>query len=103
MNMIGDMGRYTQYQVAQSIPIAAANEGGGLAGAGVGLGAGMMMGQQMMNAQQTMNPQPPPGVAPGAAPQAPASGGAGTKFCINCGHSIPRAARFCADCGSAQQ
>jgi membrane protease subunit (stomatin/prohibitin family) len=112
MNMIGDMGRYTQYQVAQSIPIAAGNEGGGFAGAGVGLGAGMMMGQQMMNAQQMMNPQqpyspPPPPSAPGpipqAGPQAPAAAGAGTKFCINCGHSIPRAARFCADCGSAQQ
>src|SRR6185312_13390651 len=32
MGMVGDMGRYTQYQVAQSIPIAAANEGGGGAG-----------------------------------------------------------------------
>jgi membrane protease subunit (stomatin/prohibitin family) len=112
MNMIGDMGRYTQYQVAQSIPIAAGNEGGGFAGAGVGLGAGMMMGQQMMNAQQMMNPQqpyspppPPAGAqsgAPGAAPPA-AAGGAGTKFCMNCGHSIPKAAHFCADCGSAQQ
>jgi membrane protease subunit (stomatin/prohibitin family) len=50
MNMVGDMGRYTQFQVAQSLPIAAANEGGGLAGAGVGLGAGMLMAQQMMNA-----------------------------------------------------
>ncbi len=29
MNMIGDMSRYTQYQVANSLPIAAANEGGG--------------------------------------------------------------------------
>ena len=32
MNMIGDMSRYTQFQVAQSMPIAAANEGGGAAG-----------------------------------------------------------------------
>ena len=29
MNMLGDMGRYTQYQVANSMPIAAGNEGGG--------------------------------------------------------------------------
>ena len=50
MNMIGDMGRYTQFQVAQSMPIAAANEGGGAAGIGVGLGAGLTMAQQMMNA-----------------------------------------------------
>src|SRR5688572_11298683 len=53
MNMIGDMGRYTQYQVAQSMPIAAGNEGGGAAGIGVGLGAGLTMAQQMM---QSMKP-----------------------------------------------
>jgi membrane protease subunit (stomatin/prohibitin family) len=46
MGLIGDMGRYTQFQTAQSIPIAAANEGGG-AGIGVGLGAGLSIGQTM--------------------------------------------------------
>jgi membrane protease subunit (stomatin/prohibitin family) len=46
MNMIGDMGRFTQYQVANAIPDAAKNEGG-MAGMGVGLGAGMGMGQVM--------------------------------------------------------
>src|SRR5579871_2456129 len=51
MNMFGDMGKYTQFQVAQSIPVAAANEGqGGVAGIGVGLGAGLTMAQTMMNA-----------------------------------------------------
>jgi membrane protease subunit (stomatin/prohibitin family) len=44
MNMIGDMQRYTQYQVANSIPDAAKNEGG-LAAMGVGLGAGVGFGQ----------------------------------------------------------
>src|SRR3954454_11223385 len=29
MNMVGDMNRYTQFQVAQSLPLAAQNEGGG--------------------------------------------------------------------------
>src|ERR1700733_3480700 len=52
MNMVGDMGRYTQFQVAQSMPIAAANEGGGAAGAGIGLGAGLAMAQQMMGAMR---------------------------------------------------
>ncbi|MDP2827395.1 MAG: SPFH domain-containing protein [Sulfuricellaceae bacterium] len=46
MNMVGDLGKYAQYQAANAIPIAAANEGG-LAGAGVGLGAGIAMGQTM--------------------------------------------------------
>lgn len=44
INMIGDLQRYTQYQVANSIPDAAKNEGG-LAAMGVGLGAGMGFGQ----------------------------------------------------------
>jgi membrane protease subunit (stomatin/prohibitin family) len=49
MRMVGDMRNYTQFQAAQSIPIAAANEGG-VAGAGAGLGAGMAMGQAMSQA-----------------------------------------------------
>lgn len=73
MNMLGDMGRYTQYQVANSIPLAAQNEGG-MAGIGAGLGAGLTIGQGMAQAMaQAMQP----GVAqPGAtsAPVSPASG-----------------------------
>ena len=46
MGVVGDMGRYAQYQTAQSIPIAAANEGGA-AGIGAGLGAGVTIGQTM--------------------------------------------------------
>lgn len=96
MNMVGDMGRYTQFQVAQSIPVAAANEGGGgVAGIGVGLGAGLAMAQTMMGA---MKPPAEP-AAPVAAP-APA---AETKFCVECGKSIPRRAKFCPECGGAQQ
>ena len=99
MNMIGDMNRYTQFQVAQSMPIAAANEGGGAAGIGAGLGAGMVMGQQMMNA---MRPAAPPEPAP-PAPAAPAGPAGATKFCLNCGKPIPKPARFCPECGGAQQ
>ena len=102
MNMIGDMGRYTQYQVAQSIPIAAANEGNPAAGVGVGLGAGLGMAQAMMgamNAGLQANQSTPAGSA--AAPTA-AGTGAASKFCTNCGHSIPRAAKFCSDCGAQQ-
>jgi membrane protease subunit (stomatin/prohibitin family) len=101
MNMIGDMNRYTQFQVAQSMPIAAANEGGGAAGIGAGLGAGMVMAQQMMNAMKPAAPTEPASKAP-AASAAPAAGGA-TKFCLNCGKPIPKPARFCPECGGAQQ
>jgi membrane protease subunit (stomatin/prohibitin family) len=49
MKLVGDLGKYAQYQAADSIPIAAGNEGGA-AGAGAGLGAGMAMGQIMASA-----------------------------------------------------
>lgn len=95
MNMLGDMGRYTQFQMAQSMPIAAANEGAG--GMGMTLGAGLAMGQQMVNAMR-------PPVAP-PAEAAPVSGGApaaGSKFCIQCGKGMPRVAKFCSECGASQ-
>ena len=82
MNMIGDMGKYTQFQVAESLPIAAANEGGGLAGAGVGLGAGFTMAQQMMNAMrpdQSGGPAPQTPAPPAAPPPVRTIGAAGTS------------------------
>ena len=101
MNMVGDMGRYTQFQVAQSMPIAAANEGGGAAGIGVGLGAGLTMAQSMMNAMKPGASGSAPAEAPPETPPA-ATPGAGTKFCLNCGKSIQKNAKFCPECGSAQ-
>jgi membrane protease subunit (stomatin/prohibitin family) len=99
MGMVGDLNKYTQFQAAQSIEKAAENPGGA-AGVGVGLGAGMSMAQQMMNAMK------PPQAAPAPAPEAekPAAGpAAGTKFCIECGKPIPNKAKFCSECGAAQQ
>lgn len=46
MNVVGDLGKYTQFQTAQAIPVAAANEGG-VAGMGAGLGVGVGIGQAM--------------------------------------------------------
>lgn len=103
MNMIGDMGRYTQFQVAQSMPIAAANEGGGGAGIGVGLGAGLAMGQQMMNAMRPPEQTPPPAAPATGGGAPPAAPSAETKFCLECGKSIPKKAKFCPECGAAQQ
>ncbi|MFZ1899354.1 MAG: SPFH domain-containing protein, partial [Azonexus sp.] len=66
MNMIGDMGRFTQYQVANAIPEAAKNEGG-MAGMGVGLGAGVGFGQVMGQAMASAM-TPAAGAAATAAP-----------------------------------
>jgi membrane protease subunit (stomatin/prohibitin family) len=100
MNMVGDMGRYTQYQVAQSIPLAAANEGGGAAGIGAGLGAGVAMGQAMMDAlKKSASAQEASGAGVVATPTA----GTESKFCLNCGKPIPKNSKFCSECGHAQQ
>ena len=73
MNMIGDLGRYTQYQVASSIPLAAQNEGG-IAGIGAGLGAGMGIGQTMTAAMGQALPAGAAGAAvAGALPIAAAA------------------------------
>jgi membrane protease subunit (stomatin/prohibitin family) len=87
--MAGDLGRYTRFQAAQSLPVAAANPGGA-AGVGVGLGAGLTMAQTMMSAMK-------------AAPEAPAPAAAAeSKFCIECGQSMPSRAKFCPKCGKPQ-
>ena len=104
MNMVGNLRDYTQFQVAQSIPTAAANEGGG-AGLGAGLGAGMAMGKAMADAigGGQGGASSGAGSAPSGTPasDAPAAAAA-TKFCVECGKSIPRASKFCPECGKPQ-
>ena len=82
MNMVGDLGRYAQFTAAESMPIAAANTGGGAA-IGVGLGAGAAIGQTMMNSFTS------------AASQA-------SRFCTQCGKLLPAGAHFCPECGKQQ-
>ena len=93
MNMIGDMNKYTQFQTANAIPIAAANEGGGLASMGANLAAGVGIGNQMagamMGAMQANQAAPGQAGAPGAAP---AAGLQGTAAGIVGGSAIPRVA-----------
>ena len=104
INMVGDMGRYTQYQVAQAIPVAAANEGGGAAGVGAGLGAGVAMGQAMMEAMRKVGPgASDSGGSSAATGAATAVAGAASKFCLNCGKAIPKISKFCPECGQTQQ
>jgi membrane protease subunit (stomatin/prohibitin family) len=102
VNMASDLGRYTQFELAQSLQ-AAASTPEGPAGAGVELGAGLAMAQAMLN---TMAPRPAGIAAPAAAapaPATPAAAPAQSKFCLECGKPIPRASKFCPECGKAQQ
>ncbi len=94
MGVVGDLGRYTQFQTAQSIPVAAAAEGGA-AGAGVGLGAGIAMGQAMGQAMS----QAAQGAGAAARPAAPAPA---TVACVKCAKPIAAGSKFCPECGASQ-
>jgi membrane protease subunit (stomatin/prohibitin family) len=103
MGIVGDLARYTQFQVGQSIPTAAAS--GGAAGAGVGVGAGIAMGQAMgqaigqaigQAAQGAPAHAPQPPVAPAQSPAAPAAG----IVCGRCQARLDRASKFCPECGA---
>jgi membrane protease subunit (stomatin/prohibitin family) len=66
MGMVGDMGKFMQYQTAQAIPEMAKNAGAGgsVAGDAMGLGAGLAMGQVLaQNLQKGLASGTPPGPA----------------------------------------
>ncbi|MDR3250847.1 MAG: SPFH domain-containing protein [Tannerella sp.] len=69
MGIVGDMGKYTQFQFADALKAGAENPGGGgtPAGDAMGMGMGFAMAGQM--AQQMMNPQGQQGVVPPSVPQ----------------------------------
>jgi len=95
MGIVGDLSRYTQFQVAQSIPTAAASAGA--AGAGVGVGAGIAMGQAMGQAIGRAAGQvdgPPQG---SAAPAVPTP----SIVCPRCQTPLARPSKFCPQCGAA--
>lgn len=106
MNMVGDLGRYTLYAAAESLDLSAANTSGA-AGMGMGLGAGAAVAQVLANAlKPSMGaPAQPPVAAPvliGASTSTPATAAGASKFCIECGVTIPQAAKFCPECGKPQ-
>ncbi|MGD0736079.1 MAG: SPFH domain-containing protein [Terracidiphilus sp.] len=104
MNMVGDLGKFTQFEAAESLDIAAANQGGA-AGMGMGLGAGAAVAQTLsaslrptFSAPATAGPVAAGPAVTGVAPVASAD----SKFCIECGQPIPQRAKFCAECGKPQ-
>lgn len=98
MGIVGDMGRYTQFQTAQAITEAASAGGG--AGDFMGMGAGIAMGQQMAGAMAAgLSQQQQPTAPAGQAVQAQA----GANFCAQCGTPCAASAKFCTECGAPQQ
>ena len=93
MGVLGDMGKFTQFQAAQAMRDAAQNPGGG-AGLGAGLGAGFAVGGAMANAMSdAMRPRNTANESV-AAPS--------TQKCVKCGASLQAGAKFCSECGTSQ-
>jgi membrane protease subunit (stomatin/prohibitin family) len=67
MGMLGNLDQYTKMQAADAIPIAAGNEGGGLAGLGAQMAVGMGVGQML---QQGLGGATPAAPQPAATPAA---------------------------------
>ena len=83
-SMVGDMNRYQQMAVADSMSKGNMGKGTSVAGDMVGLQMGMAMGQQMVQ-QMQQNGQ--------------GTSFAGAKFCPNCG-TPTNGAKFCSNCGT---
>src|SRR4026208_938861 len=88
MGVIGDVGRYAQFQAADAMRAAAQNPSGG-AGTGMGLGAGFALGNAMAGAMSNAMNQPSQGAPQGATP-AQAAG----VPCLKCGHQNAPSAKF---------
>lgn len=114
-SMVGDMGRYQQMQMIDSMSNQNGRSSvGSVASDMVGLQMGMMMGQQMMQNMNGMNSmgmnnmgmngmnmqQPQAMQQPQTMQQAqPVGGGEAPKFCPNCG-TKNEGAKFCPNCGT---
>jgi len=113
MGVIGDVGRYAQFQAADAMRDAAQNPSGG-AGTGVGLGAGFALGNAMAGAMSDAVKQSREGSSQAAGVACPQCGHQNApvaKFCVECGAQLGKAscpnckaelnpgAKFCSECG----
>lgn len=89
MGVIGDVGRYAQFQAADAMRDAAQNPSGG-AGTGMGLGAGFALGNAMAGAMSDATRQSKEGTTQASVP------------CPQCGHHNAAGAKFCVECGTKQ-
>ncbi len=85
--MVGDVNKYQQMAMANSLENGKMGGGSSVAGDMVGIQMGMAMGQQMVQQMQ------------GGAANAGGQSFAGAKFCPNCG-TPTNGANFCANCGT---
>jgi membrane protease subunit (stomatin/prohibitin family) len=95
MGVIGDVGRYAQFQAADAMRDAAQNTGGGGAATGAGLGAGFAIGNAMAGAMSN------------AMNQSKTEAGGGNETarvkCAKCGVANLANAKFCNECGAKME
>src|SRR6266496_516193 len=101
MGVIGDVGRYAQFQAADAMRDAAQNTGGG-AGLGAGLGAGFAVGNVMANAMADSMKQRGSESTGSNTSTAGGAASAGEK-CVKCGAQMHPGAKFCSECGAHQE
>jgi len=99
MGVIGDVGRYAQFQAADAMRDAAQNTGGGGAATGAGLGAGFAIGNAMAGAMSDAMKHSSESTGAAGAPGAAAVAGA---KCVKCGAAMPAGSKFCSECGASQ-
>lgn len=120
MGVIGDVGKYTQFQAADAMRDAAQNPSGG-AGTGAGLGAGFAIGNVMAGAMTDAMKQSQSGGSSTRAtcPKCGAANSTGSKFCnecgapmevgsqtvpcVKCGAPLQPGMKFCNECGAKQE
>jgi membrane protease subunit (stomatin/prohibitin family) len=95
MGVIGDVGRYAQFQAADAMRDAAQNTGGGGAATGAGLGAGFAIGNAMAGAMSNAMNQ--------SKTEAGGGGEAARVKCAKCGVANLATAKFCNDCGAKME
>ena len=108
MGVIGDMKQYTDFQVADSIPDAAANPGGV-----AGISAGFIMGKKIADAM-TEPERKEPALSSKSCSHCKEINPVQAKFCTGCGKSLisedacrecqielPQGAKYCFSCGKA--
>ena len=92
MNVVGDLDKYTKFQMADSIPDAMANPGGMASmGAGFALGAEIakaLGGSLVSSTPAAITPIPSGSASPASA-----------IICANCNANLPTGAAFCSNCG----
>ena len=120
MGVIGDVGRYAQFQAADAMRDAAQNPSGG-AGLGAGLGAGFAVGNAMAGSianAMSSGSQTSPAAATVKCPKCGAANSSASKFCndcgakievaaqtvpcVKCGAQLQAGAKFCNECGASQ-